>query len=68
MRLPRKIEALIRKKEAYLDDIRNGLEQSTIRLQTMFFEQTIENIIVILNVRIQLIFEIHQMLNQIIRM
>lgn len=51
MRLPRKIEALIRQKEAFLEDIRNGLERSTIRLQTMLFEQTIENIIPRLTVK-----------------
>ena len=51
MRLPRKIEALIRQKEAFLEDIRNGLERSTIRLQTMFFEQTVENIISRLTVK-----------------
>ena len=51
MRLPRKIEALIRQKEAFLEDIRNGLERSTIRLQSMLFEQTIENIIPRLRVK-----------------
>lgn len=45
MRLPRKIETLLRQKEAFLEDIRNGLERSTIRLQTMLFEQTIETIL-----------------------
>lgn len=45
MRLPKRLNEIIRKKEAFLDDVREKLERTALRLQTRLFEQIVEDII-----------------------
>jgi len=58
MKLPKRLNEIIRKKEKYLDIIRTKLEKSTVRLQGDLFEQIIENIIPRLDVKDGLLLEI----------
>jgi len=45
MRLPKRIDQLVKEKDVFLDMMRTKLEKSVIRLQASLFEQAIEDII-----------------------
>jgi hypothetical protein len=51
MKLPRRLDDILKRKEIFLDDLRNSLEKSVIRLQSSLFEDAIENVVSRLDVR-----------------
>ena len=51
MKLPRRIEEIVKRKEAFLDELRAKLEKSVIKLEAAFFERAIAEIIIRLDVK-----------------
>ena len=51
MKLPRRITDILSRKESFLDDLRNQMERSVIRLQSSLFEQAISEVIPRLDIR-----------------
>lgn len=51
MKLPRRLDDILKRKEIFLDDLRNSLERSVIRLQSSLFEDAVENVISRLDVK-----------------
>jgi hypothetical protein len=51
MRLPKRIDDILKRKDVFLADVRRKFERSTVRLQSSLFEQIIEEIIPRLDVK-----------------
>ncbi len=51
MKLPRRLNDVLRKKEAFLEQVRDKLEKTALQLQVSLFEQIIEDIIPRLDVK-----------------
>jgi len=45
MKLPKRLNSILKKKELFLDEMRSRLENTALRLQGNLFEQIIEEII-----------------------
>ena len=57
MRLPKRLDTILKKKEAFLNDVRAKLEKTVLKLQISLFEQVIGDIIPRLDVRDGVILE-----------
>jgi hypothetical protein len=51
MKLPKRLAEILKKRTASLDELRDGLEKSTIRLQSRLFEKIVEDIILELQLK-----------------
>ncbi|MDD5433993.1 MAG: hypothetical protein PH343_01055, partial [Nitrospira sp.] len=51
MKLPKRLAEILKKRTASLDELRDGLEKATIRLQSRLFEQIVEDIILELQLK-----------------